>query len=222
MVRDPARSQQISSSSRNLTSILAKYVPEWMGEDAFDGLFFHPPWVQCYVCSDVGIRTIFAECESSKTPRKSQLIRAERSCNGCALASRTRTHGDHFLTSYGELAVLPLGMAIETLVVHVGRFRCASFALSPSSLVSLFSYLCRILRFYGYGYFGTYWTYGYFRCPFVIGFFSYATTGSTFTRSRRWIAAGGSRALQGHHRRDHGPPRNLPTAHYLGHPYERV
>ena len=40
MVRVPARSQQISSSSRNLTSILAKYVPEWMGEDAFDGLFF--------------------------------------------------------------------------------------------------------------------------------------------------------------------------------------
>ena len=65
------------------------------------------------------------------------------------------------ITSNGELAFLPLGMAIQTLVDHVGRFRCASFALSRSSLVSLFSYLCRILLFYGYGYYGTYWTYGH-------------------------------------------------------------
>ena len=37
-----------------------------------------------------------------------------------------------------------------------------------------------------------------FRCTFVIDYFSYATTGSTFTRSRRWIPAGGSRVLHGH------------------------
>ena len=27
-----------------MTSILHKYVPEWMGEDALDGLLLHPPW----------------------------------------------------------------------------------------------------------------------------------------------------------------------------------
>ena len=52
-------------------------------------------------------------------------------------------------------------MAIQKLVdLHrVGRLRCASFALYRSSLVSLFSYFCRILRYYGFGYYD--WTYGY-------------------------------------------------------------
>ena len=46
MIHDQGRSTQVSSSSQDLTSILDKYVPKWMGEDAFDGLCFHSPWVQ--------------------------------------------------------------------------------------------------------------------------------------------------------------------------------
>ena len=68
-----------------------QYVLQWMGEDAFDDLCFHPPWVQSFVCfalqmNPLGVSrsswTNFEECESSKTPCKSQLIRAERSSNG--------------------------------------------------------------------------------------------------------------------------------------------
>ena len=78
-------------SPENLTSILDNNVPERMGEDAFNDLCFHPPWVQSFVCFALPMNplgfsrsswTIFAECESSKTPRWSQLIRAERSSNG--------------------------------------------------------------------------------------------------------------------------------------------
>ena len=67
--------------------------------------------------------------------KNSPLVAAHRALAG---SSRTRAHGDHFLQSNDELAVLPLGMAIQTLVDHVGHFRCASSALSRSSLVSLF------------------------------------------------------------------------------------
>ena len=61
-----------------LTSILDKYVTEWMGEDAVDGLCFHLPKVQSYACFDLPMnrvgfprssRMVFAKCESSKTPR---------------------------------------------------------------------------------------------------------------------------------------------------------
>ena len=115
MIRDQGRTTQVSSSSWNLTSILDNYVPEWMGEDAFDDLCFHPPWVQSFVCfalpmNPLGVpassRMIFAECESSKTPRQSQLIRAEhssksssRSHRALAGSSRTRAQADHFLQS---------------------------------------------------------------------------------------------------------------------------
>ena len=44
------RSTQISSSSQDLTSFLDKCAPEWMGEDAADGFYFHSPWVQSHVC----------------------------------------------------------------------------------------------------------------------------------------------------------------------------
>ena len=140
MIRDQGRSTQVSSSSQILTSIFDKYVPERMGEDVLDGLCFHPPWTTTDVCFDLPVtassRTFFAECESSKTPRWSQLIRAERSSNGSwrshrALAgsSRTRAHGDASFKSNGELAVLPLRMAIQNFIDfhHVGRFRRASF-----------------------------------------------------------------------------------------------
>ena len=40
---------RFSSSSQDLTSILDKYAPEWIGEDAVDGLCFHSPWVQSHV-----------------------------------------------------------------------------------------------------------------------------------------------------------------------------
>ena len=40
----------VSLTSQDLTSILDKYVQEWMGKDAIDGLSFHPPGVQSYVC----------------------------------------------------------------------------------------------------------------------------------------------------------------------------
>ena len=50
MIRDQGRSTQVSSSSQNLASILDRYVPEWMGEDAVDGFCFHSPRVQSHVC----------------------------------------------------------------------------------------------------------------------------------------------------------------------------
>ena len=121
MIRDPGRSIQTSSSSssQDLTSILDKHVPEWIGKDAIDGLCFPPPWVHSYACLDLPMnrlgvprssRSIFAECESSKTHRQSQPIRAERSSNdsqrshrALAGSSRTRAHKDDFLTSNGEL-----------------------------------------------------------------------------------------------------------------------
>ena len=78
IIRDQGQTTEVSFSSQNLTSILDKYVLEWMGEDAIDGLCFHPPKVQSYACFDLPMnrvgfprlsRMIFAECESSKTPR---------------------------------------------------------------------------------------------------------------------------------------------------------
>ena len=76
--RDQGQTTKVSFSSQNLISILDKYVPEWMGEDAIDGLCFHPPKVQSYACFDLPMnrvgfprssRMIFAECESSNTHR---------------------------------------------------------------------------------------------------------------------------------------------------------
>ena len=45
MLRDPGRSTQTSSSSQDLTCI-----PQWMGEDAFDGHCSHPPGERSIVC----------------------------------------------------------------------------------------------------------------------------------------------------------------------------
>ena len=56
MIRDPDRSLQVSTSSPDLNSTLDKYVPEWMGEDAFDGRCFHSPWVQSYVCFSLSVK----------------------------------------------------------------------------------------------------------------------------------------------------------------------
>ena len=84
MFRDQCQTTKVSFSSQNFTSILDKYVPEWMGEDAINGLCFHPPRVQSYACFDLPMnrvgfprssRMMFAECESSKTLRQSQLSR---------------------------------------------------------------------------------------------------------------------------------------------------
>ena len=150
MVRDPGRSTQ-----QDLTSILDKYVPEWMGKDPIDGLCFYPLWVQSYVCCDlpmnrIGVptssRMIFEECESSKTPRWSQLIRAERSSNGpwrshCAPAgsSRTRAHGDFSLSPTASSLYSPQGWRFRTssLFTMLDVFvALPSFALFRSSLDS--------------------------------------------------------------------------------------
>ena len=76
MIHDQGRSTPVSSSSLDLTSILDKYVLKWMEEDAVDGLCFYSPWVQSYnrssnkSCWSPEVASeIFAECESSKTPR---------------------------------------------------------------------------------------------------------------------------------------------------------
>ena len=43
MIRDQGRTTMVSLSSQDLTSILVKYVPEWVGEYALYGLRFHLP-----------------------------------------------------------------------------------------------------------------------------------------------------------------------------------
>ena len=77
MIRDQGQTTKVSFSSQVLSSFLDMYVPELLGEDAIDGLCFHPPGVQSNVCFNlpmdrVGVprssRMIFAECESSKSP----------------------------------------------------------------------------------------------------------------------------------------------------------
>ena len=41
VIRDQGRTTRVSSSSQDLSSILNKYVLQWMGEDAIDSLCFH-------------------------------------------------------------------------------------------------------------------------------------------------------------------------------------
>ena len=52
VIRDQGRTTQVVLSSQDLTSIL-----QWTGEDAFDGLCFHPQGEQNNVCFDVPMRT---------------------------------------------------------------------------------------------------------------------------------------------------------------------
>ena len=77
MIRDQGRSTQVSSSSQNLASILDRYVPEWMGEDRCRWfLLSFSTGTESRLfrsANEIGVPrsswTIFAECESSKTPR---------------------------------------------------------------------------------------------------------------------------------------------------------
>ena len=62
MIRDQGQTTNVSFPCQDLTSVLDKYVPEWMGKDAVDGLCFHPPRVQSYLCCDL-------PTNRSKTPR---------------------------------------------------------------------------------------------------------------------------------------------------------
>ena len=49
MIRDQGQTNKVSLSPRVSTSFLDKYVPQLFGEDAIDGLCFHPPGVQSNV-----------------------------------------------------------------------------------------------------------------------------------------------------------------------------
>ena len=53
MIRDQGQTTTVSFSSQNVTSILDIYVPEWMGEDAFDDLCLLPTKEHSIVCLDV-------------------------------------------------------------------------------------------------------------------------------------------------------------------------
>ena len=53
MIRDQGRTTKVPLSSQVLTSILDKYVQQWMGEDAIDGLCFYPPGEQSSLYFDV-------------------------------------------------------------------------------------------------------------------------------------------------------------------------
>ena len=125
-----------------------------MGEDAIGGVCFHPPWVQCYACFDPrSSRTIFAECECSKTPRLSQLIRAERSSNGSQRSLRAlEPMGIIFLCPTANSLYSAWGWRFRPSSTMLDVFvALPSFALSRSSLDSLFmayvvSFECPWLR----------------------------------------------------------------------------
>ena len=140
-IRYQGRTTQVSSSSQDSTSILDKYIQEWMGEDAVDGLllsFSMGTELRLFrSAKEIGVprssRTIFAECESSKkllASRSSSELSAHQMAHSGVIAhlwGRRALEPMGTISSSGELAVLPLGMAIQTLIDHVGRFRRASF-----------------------------------------------------------------------------------------------
>ena len=85
MIRDQGRTTKVSLSSQDLTSILDKYVLQWMGEDAIDGLCFHPPGEQSSVYFDVPmIRELIALVRGRL--ELWAIIRGESSSNGSEFA----------------------------------------------------------------------------------------------------------------------------------------
>ena len=104
------------SSSQDLISIMDKYVPVSMEKDVVDGIWSPSPWVQLESWGRVGRFSRSAKVQ--KLTASSRWLPAESLRTGGVV-----TH------SNGELAVLPLGMAILNLVDHLGRLLCFSFPL---------------------------------------------------------------------------------------------
>ena len=128
--RDPGRSTQTSPSSQDLTSILK----DGRGRCRWSLLSSSIGTMLRMFRSEVELDDFRGSAKVQKLPTSfssSELSAHQMAPSGViahqAGSSRTRAHGNHFLTSNGKLAVLPLGMAIQTLVDYVGRFRRASF-----------------------------------------------------------------------------------------------
>ena len=158
VVRDPNRSTQTSSSSQDLTSFLDKYVPEWMGKDALDGLCSHPPWATTDVCFDLPVTASGLNVESDDFSRSAKVQKLPASRSSSELSAHQMAPSGVIAHKRGRRALEPMEIissrpTATSLYSPWGwRLRPSStmldffvvplsFALSRSSLDSLFFHL---------------------------------------------------------------------------------